>query len=71
MDSQKIAYVVEDIYWSFRSPDLTQWTFFWGLPERSGINRSHTTEELKPSIHREITALPADMLNCTLRDMKN
>ena len=46
--------------------------FLWGyLKDRVYVGRSHTTEELKQSIHREITALPADMLNRTLRDMKN
>ena len=46
--------------------------FLWGyLKDQVYVGRPHTIEEFKKSIHREITALPTDMLNCTLRDMKN
>ena len=46
--------------------------FLWRyLKDRVCVGRSHTSEELKQIIRREITALPADMLKRTLRDMKN
>ena len=62
-----------DIHWPSRSPDLTPVDFFlWGyLKDRVYAGRPHTTEELKQSIHREITAIPVDLLNRTLRDMRN
>ena len=46
--------------------------FLWGyLKDLLYVGRSHTTEELKQSIHIDITAFSSDMLNRTLRDMKN
>ena len=62
-----------DIHWPSRSPDLTPVDFFlWGYL-KNGVyaGRPHTTEELKQNIHREVTGIPIDVLNRTLRGMKN
>ena len=43
-----------------------------GLPKKLVYaGRPHTTEELKQSIHREVTGIPIDVLNRTLHDMRN
>ena len=57
MDSKKIAYAVENIYWPFRSPDLTPMYFFlWNhLKDWVYIGRSTQYRNLKQSIHKEIT----------------
>ena len=63
----------DDIHWLSRSSDLTPMDFFlWGyLKDRVYVGRPHTTEELKQSIHREITSIPVDMLSSVLRDKRN
>ena len=46
--------------------------FLWGyLKNRVYAGRPDTTEELKQSIHREVTGIPIDVLNHTLHDMRN
>ena len=62
-----------DTHWPFRSPDLTPVDFFlWGfLKNRVYAGRPHTAEELKQSIHREVTGIPIDVLNRLLHDMRN
>ena len=63
----------DNIHWPSRSPDLTPVDFFlWGyLKDRVYTGRPQTREELKQSIHTEITAIQVDMLSHTLPDMRN
>ena len=62
-----------DVHWPSRSPYLTPLDFFlWGfLKNRVYANRPDTIEELKHNIRSEISAIPADLLQATFRDMWN
>ena len=69
--AKEIAYVVFFSGDSKRNCITTVDFFLWGyLKDRIYIGKRHTTEKLKQSIDREITAIPVDMLNRTLRDMR-
>jgi hypothetical protein len=61
-----------DIHWLSRSSNLTPPDYFpWGyLKERVYLGKPCTALELKRSIRREIEAILADVLHCTMVGMK-